>query len=68
MELQRSGEVLRPGSSPVAALYEALALDVQTRESHRSSRITVNLQQKKLEIALGEYTKALTGWMRAVLG
>lgn len=68
MELQRTGEVLRPGSSPVAALYEAIALDVQTRESSQSSHVAVDLQQRKLEITLGEYTRSLTGWMRAVLG
>ena len=67
MELQRSGEALRPGLDPLAAFYEAVALDLRTRDRNRSSS-TVSVQEKKLEMALEEYTKALTAWMREVLG
>jgi hypothetical protein len=67
LELQRAGEVLRLGSSAPHAFYEAVVLDVRARASEPRTRMTVNLQEKKLEMALEEYTKALTGWMRAVL-
>jgi hypothetical protein len=68
LELQRTGEVLRLGSSPLNAFYEAVVLDARARASEPRTRATVNLQEKKLQMALEEYTKALTGWMLAVLG
>jgi len=68
LELQRTGEAFRPGSSPVAVLYEAVALDVRARQRSSGTAAMVSLRQKKLEMALEDYTRALTGWMRAVLG
>jgi hypothetical protein len=67
VELQRTGEALQLGSHPMTAFYEAVALDARTRRNGPATCVTVSLHEKKLEMALETYTKALTGWMRAVL-
>ena len=69
----RVGKAL--GASPLTAFYDAVALDWRTR-SHNprpragAGRLTdpINLQERKLDYALQEYTRALTAWMRSVLG
>lgn len=62
-------------SSPLATFYEAVALDWRTRSRSPQTRPgegrptdPINLQEKKLDYALQEYTRALTAWMRSVLG
>lgn len=67
----RAGKGL--GSSPLTAFYDAVALDWRLRTSQvrpvigRSADL-INLQERKVDYALQEYTKALTAWMRSVLG
>ena len=61
------------GSSPLSAFYDAVALDwrVRTAQAHTvAGRLAdpINLQERKADYALEEYTKALTAWMRSVLG
>jgi hypothetical protein len=55
-------------STPLTTFYEAVALDSWRRARNSHAGATVSLQEKKLDIALQEYTKALTAWMRSVLG
>jgi hypothetical protein len=69
----RVGKVL--DSNPLTAFYDAIALDWRTRARDAQARMTgdrlagpVNLQERKLDYAVQEYTKALTAWMRSVLG
>jgi len=61
------------GASPLTAFYDAVALDWRTRSRNPppgAGRPTdpINLQERKLDYALQEYTRALTAWMRSVLG
>ena len=63
------------GASPVTAFYDAVALDWHTRARNPQARAgagrltdAINLQERKLDYALQEYTRALTAWMRSVLG
>jgi hypothetical protein len=69
----RGGHAL--GSSPLTTFYDAVALDWRTRSRGAQMRTAagrfagpVNLQERKLDYALQEYTKALTAWIRSVLG
>jgi hypothetical protein len=63
------------GSSPLTAFYDAVALDWRARARDAQGctaagrfGVPINLQERKLDYALQEYTKALTAWMRSVLG
>jgi len=63
------------GSNPLTAFYDAIALDWRTRSRNAQGRMSagrlagpVNLQERKLDYAVQEYTYALTAWMRSVLG
>jgi hypothetical protein len=63
------------GSSPLTAFYDAVALDWRARARTAQARTAagrfanpINLQERKVDYALQEYTKALTAWMRSVLG
>jgi len=69
----RVGQAL--GSSPLTAFYDAVALDwrarartVQVRTAAGRFADPINLQERKVDYALLEYMKALTSWMRSVLG